>query len=191
MLAHRPNPLSTVRLSEEKRTKLRTGCSKGALLLLAMLAFLRLPGSAAAASNRLKTPIQTPLQPTGSPGCLGGSVYFNNYVPGVIDQRLTFNDCDILSGPDWKAQLCLYSPTNALVPLGSALSFLSGTNSGYLDTSGESIVSVPGTVPQQTVSVLVRFWHGGSVEEAITNGLVSFSTVFTVQLGGGLGPPAV
>lgn len=124
--------------------------------------------------------------------CGGGAVLFNNYVPGLVNERVLARGCNVVSGPEWKAQLVLYTQEYQEVPLGVPVPFLTGAASGYLDISSRAVICVPGVQPGGNARVLIRFWRGETFEEASSKygGPYGFSELLEITLGGELEPPA-
>ncbi|MBI4660901.1 MAG: VCBS repeat-containing protein [Verrucomicrobia bacterium] len=118
----------------------------------------------------------------------GGTVTFNNYIPGVVDARVRHPDGTGV-GAGWTAQL--YggpegTPTELLKPLSPTTTFRLSSEStfGYVNPVE---VAVPGVSPSAKATLAMRVFQGANFETA---GFRGESAPITIVVGGGVFTPA-
>ena len=103
-------------------------------------------------------------EPLPAAACTGGLIYFSNYVPAFGDKRI-FIDCVQAAGPEFKAQLCVYSDGQCIF-LSEPVPFTTlpdGSGSGYVTPT---VVCLPFIDPLSIVTLSMRVWTGAEVFEA-------------------------
>lgn len=119
--------------------------------------------------------------PANCPDAGQVAVYFDNRVKawGLDAPVMGADWVTPLADPHWRVRLYAGSVREELTPIGAPIPFREEPGAGYVRTSADSVIRVPGIAPGTSFYVQMRGWDsrlGGSYEEATAVG--GFSGTF-------------
>ena len=142
-------------------------------------------GDGSGLSTRKSFVLTVTPQAVGPPTTGGGTVQFNNRLPGSVDARVTMQDGTGV-GSGWTAQLAVVNSTGTVTPVTPTTTFRTSTAAatGYVNPID---LPVPNTVPGSTITLVLRAYNGGAFESSTLRGQ---SQPINVVLGGVGSPPS-
>ncbi len=88
-----------------------------------------------------------------------GGVDFRNFVPGLLDQPVHDAVGQLLTGPDYVAQLRVLNLSGEVLVTSQPAPFGQGAQAGYWQPGANSTIRVPGLRPDDPVRYEIRIWN--------------------------------